>query len=193
MLREWDWKEHFSAQPDTLRYLNHVADRFGLRPDMQFGSRVTTAHYDMGNGHWNLTLENGKRFRTRFLFTALGPLSACTMPAIPDVDSFRGDAFHIARWPHEPVSLEGKRVGIIGTGATAIQTIAKLVWHLTIFQRTPNWAAPLHNSEITEEEQCKIRQRVRDPRIADKLIPKDHGFGLRRVPMETHYQEFTFG
>ena len=268
LLQEWNWREHFSAQPDTLRYLNHVADRFDLRKDMQFQSRVTAAHYDEQSGRWNILLDNGGRFQAPFLFTALGPLSAYTMPNIPGVDSFQGEAFHTARWPHEPVNFEGKRVGIIGTGATAIQTIqtiAKQVKHLTVFQRTPNWAAPLHNSEITEEEQrkikasypeifercrqtvsCfihnpdrrktldvapeereafweklysepgfgiwmanfrdmltdktandavsefvakKIRQRVKDPKIADKLIPKDHGFGMRRVPLETHYFE----
>ena len=268
LLQEWNWREHFSAQPDTLRYLNHVADKFDLRKDIRFGSRVAAAHYDEATGHWAITLDTGDRFRTRFLFTALGPLSAHTMPNIQGVDSFQGPAYHTARWPHEPVSLEGKRVGIIGTGATAIQTIqtiAKQVKHLTVFQRTPNWAAPLHNSEITEDEQrkikasyaeiferCrqtvsgfihnpdrrraldvpadereaffeklyaepgfgiwmanfrdilinkeanavisdfiarKIRQRVKDPKIADKLIPKDHGFGMRRVPLETQYFE----
>ncbi len=268
LLQEWNWREHFSAQPDTLRYLNHVADKFDLRRDMQFGARVTAAQYDDAAGEWVVTLETGERFRGRLLITALGPLSAYTMPNIPGVDSFQGEAYHTARWPHHPVSMAGKRVGIIGTGATAIQTIqtiAKEVKHLTVFQRTPNWAAPLHNREITPEEQreikarypeifercrqtstCfihnadprktldvspeereafweklysepgfgiwvgnfadmlsdetanalasefiakKIRQRVKDPRVADKLIPKNHGFGTRRVPLESGYFE----
>jgi cation diffusion facilitator CzcD-associated flavoprotein CzcO len=268
LLQEWDWPEHFAAQPDTLRYLNHVADKFGLRTDMQFNSAVTGAQFNDTTSQWTIVLENGERCCARFLITALGPLSAYTLPNIPGRDSFQGPAYHTARWPHEPVNLQGKRVGIIGTGATAIQTIqtiAKDVKHLTVFQRTPNWAAPLHNSRITEEEQqrikasypqifercrqtstCfihnadprrtlqvspeereafweklysepgfgiwvgnfsdiltneeanatisefmarKIRQRVKDPKVADKLIPTNHGFGTRRLPLESGYFE----
>jgi cation diffusion facilitator CzcD-associated flavoprotein CzcO len=268
LLQEWEWTEHFSPQPDTLRYLQHVADKFDLRRDMQFNSRVTAAHFDEAAGEWAVTLETGETSRARFLFTAVGVLSAHTMPNIPGVASFEGEAYHTARWPHSPVDLRGKRVGIIGTGATAIQTIqtiGKDVKHLTVFQRTPNWAAPLHTRPITEEEQrdikarypeifercrqtvgCfihtpdrrktfdvppeereafweklysepgfgiwmgnfrdmlidkaandaisefiakKIRQRVKDPKVADKLIPKNHGFGMRRVPLESGYYE----
>jgi cation diffusion facilitator CzcD-associated flavoprotein CzcO len=268
LLQEWDWPEHFAAQPDTLRYLSHVADKFDLRTDMQFNSRVTGAQFDDASNRWTIVLENGEHFSGPFLITALGPLSAYTLPNIPGRESFRGPAYHTARWPHEPVNLRGKRVGIIGTGATAIQTIqtiAKDVKHLTVFQRTPNWAAPLHNSRITEEEQqtikasypeifercrqtstCfihnadprktlqvppeereafweklysepgfgiwvgnfydiltnkeanaaisefmtrKIRQRVKDPKIAGKLIPTNHGFGTRRLPLESGYFE----
>lgn len=268
LLQEWSWPEHFAAQPDTLRYLNYVADKFDLRRDMQFDSRVVSAHFDDRATRWTITLENGDQASAPFLITGLGPLSAPTLPNIPGRDSFDGPAYHTARWPHEPVDMKGKRVGIIGTGATAIQTIqtiAKDVGHLTVFQRTPNWAAPLNNSRITEEEQkrikasfpeiyercrntvsCfihhpdprktlevspeereafweklyaepgfgiwmgnfsdmltderanalasefiakKIRQRVKDPKIADKLIPKNHGFGTRRLPLETGYYE----
>jgi len=268
LLQEWDWKEHFSPQPDTLDYLNLVADKFDLRRDMQFGSTVQAAHWDDAAGQWTVTLESGEQARARFLFTAVGILSAHTLPAIPGRESFRGPAYHPARWPHDPVDFTGKRVGIIGTGATAIQAIpeiAKQAKHLTVFQRRPNWAAPLHNSRIGKEEmtaittrddeiyaRCrdtpswfihkadprktldvapeereafweklyaepgfgiwmgnfrdilldekanaaitefiagKIRQRVNDPKIADKLIPKDHGFGTRRVPLESGYFE----
>ncbi len=268
LLQEWEWPEHFSAQPDTLRYLNYVADKFDLRRDMQFNSRVAAAHFDDAADHWTVTLESGEKVRAPLLITGLGPLSAHTLPNIPGRECFEGPAFHTARWPHEPLSLAGKRVGIIGTGATAIQaiqTIAKEVGHLTVFQRTPNWAAPLHNSRITPEEQkkikasypeifarcrqtisCfihnpdprkavetspeereafweklyaepgfgiwmgnfrdvltdqtandlasefvarKIRQRVKDPKIADKLIPTNHGFGTRRLPLESGYYE----
>src|SRR4051794_23236034 len=268
LMREWDWKEHFSPQPDTLEYLNYVADKFDLRRDMQFRSTVTSAHWDDAATRWTVTMESGQQARSRFLLTAVGILSAHTMPAIPGVESFRGPAYHPARWPHTPVDFTGKRVGIIGTGATAIQAIpeiAKQARQLTVFQRRPNWAAPLHNSRIGKEEmeaiksrydeiyaRCaqtpmwfiheadrrktldvppaerqafweklyaepgfgiwignfrdiminekanaaisefiarKIRQRVKDPRVADKLIPKDHGFGTRRVPLESGYFE----
>src|SRR4051812_10926824 len=268
LMQEWDWKEHFSPQPDTLEYLNHVADRFDLRRDMQFGSTVAAAHWDDAANAWTVTLESGQQARSRFLFTAIGILSAHTLPAIPGVESFRGPAWHPARWPHTPVDFTGKRVGIIGTGATAIQAIpeiAKQAQQLTVFQRRPNWAAPLHNSRIGKEEMAeiktrydeiyarcretpswfihkadprktldvppeereafweklyaepgfgiwmgnfrdilldekanaaitefiarKIRQRVKDPHVAEKLIPKDHGFGTRRVPLESGYFE----
>jgi cation diffusion facilitator CzcD-associated flavoprotein CzcO len=268
LLAEWDWTEHFAPQPETLRYLNFVADKFDLRRDIQFRSRVSAAHYQEATRTWDVTLEDGSRFDARFLITAIGPLSAPTMPTIPGVETFKGEAFHTARWPHEPVSFAGKRVAVIGTGATGVQTIqevAKTAGHLTIFQRTPNWCAPLHNSkidaaemeviragypgmfercketfacflhtpdprgtfEVTPEEReaffeklyaergfgiwqgnfrdiltdpkandaisefvaRKIRQRVKDQTVADKLIPKNHGFGTRRVPLETKYYE----
>jgi len=268
LLDEWDWKEHFSPQPDTLAYLNLVADKFDLRRDMQFRSRVTAAHWNDAEDQWVVTLESGETARARFLFTAIGILSAHTLPRIPGVESFRGPAYHPARWPHTPVDFAGKRVGIIGTGATAIQAIpeiARQAQQLTVFQRRPNWAAPLHNSRISKKEmeeiksryasiyaRCaqtpgwfihqpdsrktlevpaeereafwehlyaqpgfgiwmanfsdividekanaaisdfiarKIRQRVKDPKVAEKLIPKDHGFGTRRVPLESGYFE----
>ena len=268
LLQEWDWTEHFSPQPQTLKYLNFVADKFDLRRDIQFKSRVTAAHYKEAERSWELTLEDGSRYTTRFLITAIGPLSTPTMPRIEGVEAFKGEAYHTALWPHTPVSFEGKRVGIIGTGATAVQTIqevVKTVGHLTVFQRTPNWCAPLHNAKIGPDEmreikarydeifaRCKetnacfvhtpdtrgtfevsdeereaaferlyntpgfgiwqgnfkdiltdrkanaaisefvarkIRERVKDQSVADKLIPKNHGFGTRRVPLETKYYE----
>jgi len=268
LLQEWDWKEHFSPQPDTLEYLNHVADKFGFREHIQFRSTVTAAHWDDAANQWTVTLESGQKATSRFLLTAIGILSAYTLPAIPGRDSFKGPAYHPARWPHTPVDFTGKRVGIIGTGATAIQAIpeiAKQAAHLTVFQRRPNWAAPLHNAKISKQEMediksryddiyahCaqtpswfiheadrrkavdvspeereafweklyaepgfgiwmgnfrdilidekanalisefiakKIRQRVKDPQIAEKLIPRDHGFGSRRVPLESGYFE----
>jgi cation diffusion facilitator CzcD-associated flavoprotein CzcO len=268
LLEQWDWSEHFAGQPETLRYLNYVADKFALRRDIQFASRVTAAIYAEDHRKWDLALEDGNSFSARFLITAIGPLSAPTLPRIEGVASFQGRSFHTARWPHDPVDFAGKRVAVVGTGATGvqtIQTIARDVGHLTVFQRTPNWCAPLHNGKIDGETQkkikanypemfqrcqetfaCflhtpdgratfevsdeereaffeklygepgfgiwqgnfrdiltdrkanalisdfvarKIRQRVRDPKVADKLVPKNHGFGTRRVPLETGYYE----
>ena len=268
LLEEWAWEEHFSAQPHTERYLNHVADKFDLRRDIQFNSRVAAAHWREETQSWELMLESGARHSTRFLVTAIGVLSAAVMPTIPGIESFTGQSCHTQSWPKDGIEFGGKRVGIIGTGATAvqtIQTIAKTVGHLTVFQRTPNWCFPLNNSKITPEEmrdirarypeilaRCretpscyvhgpdprktlevtpedreafwqklyrtpgfgqwqanfsdmltdreankvisdfvarKIRQRVKDPKVAEKLIPKNHGFGTRRVPMETQYYE----
>lgn len=268
LLQEWNWKEHFAPQPETLSYLNFFADKFDLKKDIQFRARVKSAYYDDASRSWEVTLEDGSRHTARFLITAVGPLSAPTMPRIPGVASYKGEAYHTATWPHQPVSFAGKRVAVIGTGATGVQTIqevAKTVGHLTVFQRTPNWCKPLKNRPITAEEmqkikatydeifkRCdetyscflhtpdsrsalevsaeereafleklyetpgfgmwqgnfrdmltnreanrlvsefvakKIRQRVKDQKVAEKLIPKNHGFGTRRVPMETHYYE----
>jgi cation diffusion facilitator CzcD-associated flavoprotein CzcO len=268
ILREWEWSEHFAAQPETLRYCNFVADTLDLRRDIEFGARIGAAIYDDRAGEWQIESTDGRRARSRFLITAIGPLSAPTMPTIPGVDSFRGEAYHTGLWPHEPISFADKRVAVIGTGATAVQAIteiAKTVGHLTVFQRTPNWCAPLHNSAIdpatqarikatypeifarcrqsfgcfihdadprkalevspqerealfeklygepgfgiwmgnfrdvlvneeanatiTEFMRRKIRERVKDPAVAAKLIPTNHGFGTRRVPLESGYYE----
>jgi cation diffusion facilitator CzcD-associated flavoprotein CzcO len=268
LLEEWTWGERFAPQPETERYLNYVTDKFDLRRDIRFNSRVTAAHYSDKTRTWEIELEDGQRCTARFLVTAIGVLSAPTMPTIPGVESFTGQSCHTHYWPKTPVDFAGKRVGIIGTGATAIQAIteiAKTVGHLTVFQRTPNWAAPLHNGKILDDEMrdirahyaeifaccndtpgCfihapdprgtfevtpderdafweklyaepgfgiwqgnfrdiltdrkanalisdfvarKIRGRVKDPAIAEKLIPKNHGFGTRRVPLESGYFE----
>jgi len=268
LLEEWDWTEHFSPQPETERYLNYVADKFDLRRDIQFSSRVAAAHYDDATATWAVTLDDGSRHTARYLVTAVGPLSAPTWPRVPGIEDFRGQSWHTARWPKEPVRFEGKRVAVIGTGATgvqAIQEIAKTAAHLTVFQRRPNWCTPLHNRPIGKQEMAeiragypelfkrcqetaacfvhtidprgtfevtpeereafweelyatpgfgiwqgnfrdmltdreanrlisdfvanKIRQRVKDPAVAERLIPSDHGFGTRRVPQETRYYE----
>ena len=160
LLDEWDWEEHFAAQPETERYLNYVADKFDLRRDIQCKSRVTAAHYQEDTRTWDVTLEDGRRYSTRFLITAVGVLSAATMPTIPGVATFQGQSCHTHYWPKEPVRFEGKRVAVIGTGATGVQTItevAKTAGHLTVFQRTPQWCAPLHNAKIGKEEMSRIR------------------------------------
>ncbi|MBV9553247.1 MAG: NAD(P)/FAD-dependent oxidoreductase, partial [Alphaproteobacteria bacterium] len=226
------------------------------------------AHYCEDTRSWDVVLEDGRRYTTRLLIPAVGVLSAPTMPKIPGIESFQGQACHTHFWPKEGVDFAGKRVAVIGTGATAIQAIteiAKTVGQLTVFQRTPNWAAPLHNGPISRDEMAdirsrypeifetcantvgcfihqpdprsavevpeagreafweklysepgfgiwmgnfrdifinhqsnalisdfiarKIRQRVKDPAVAEKLIPKNHGFGTRRVPLESGYYE----
>ena len=162
LLKEWHWREHFAPQPETERYLNHVADKFDLRRDIQFNSRVASAHYQEETRSWDIALEDGRRYSTRFLLTAIGILSAPTMPNIPGVGTFKGQACHTHAWPEQGVDFAGKRVGIIGTGATAVQTIqeiAKTVGHLTVFQRTPNWCAPLHNGKISDAEMSDIQAR----------------------------------
>ena len=267
LLDEWHWKERFSAQPENLRYLNHVADKFDLRRHMRFNSRVEKMIWDEDERIWTLSLANGETVTARFVITSLGPLSIPTLPSYEGIDDFEGEAFHTYWWPKEPVALEGRRVGVIGTGATGIQvisTIAEQVGELTVFQRRPNWSTPLNNSSISAQEMdtirdrydeifanCalspggfehvprrgfwdltaeqrreiwdelyeqpgfallasnfaeifideeanreisdyvadRIRGRVEDPVLAEKLIPIDHGFGLQRLPLETRYFE----
>ncbi|MGD9751998.1 MAG: flavin-containing monooxygenase [Acidimicrobiia bacterium] len=269
LLDEWHWKERFSSQPENLKYLNYVADKFDLRKHMRFNTTVDAMRWDEEQRLWHLHIkEDDSEVTCRFVITAIGLLSIPTPPRLPGMDDFKGQSWHTFYWPHEPVDLTGKRVAVIGTGATAIQciaAIAPIVGSLTVFQRRPNWSAPLNNSEISEEEMAdirrrydeifetcartpggfehepdrrgfynvsreervalwdklydmpgfaiwlrnfveifvdeqanaefseyiadRIRQRVKDPKVAEKLIPRDHGFGVQRVPMETNYFE----
>ena len=159
ILEEWNWSEHFAAQPETLSYLNFVVDKLGLTSHMQFGSSLESALFDDQENCWQLTLQDGRTLTTRFLLTAIGMLSAATMPRIQGVESFDGESFHTYYWPQEPVVLEGKKVAIIGTGATGVQVIGEIadkVAELTVFQRRPNWCAPLHNGSIDDETQARI-------------------------------------
>jgi len=268
VLDEWHWKEKFSGQPENLRYLNFVADKFDLRQFMQFNCRVDAAIFDEAGNYWRLKISDGRELTCRFMIMALGLLSMPTLPRFDGMDDFKGPSFHTFHWPHDPVDLAGKKVAIIGTGATAIQVIAEIadkVGDLKIFQRRPNWSAPLNNSVISDKEMAdirarydeifttcartpgsfehepdrrrffdvpreeriamwdklydepgfgiwlqnfreiftdeaanaefseyiadRIRQRVDDPVTAEKLIPRDHGFGVQRVPLETNYFE----
>jgi acetone monooxygenase len=270
LLAEWNWSERFPAQPETERYLNHVADRFDLRKDIRFHTRVTAATYDEAAKRWTVATDDGAQFSAQYLLMGSGGLSAPVMPAFPGIDSFKGKLLHTAQWPKEGVDLKGKRVGVIGTGATGIQviqTIASEVGRLTVFQRTPNYCIPMVNpryddadraalrarypalkervqhtfagfdydfdfetrkffdvppeererilwqlwedgslnfwiggfaevffdekvnAELSEFVRQRIRERVKDPAVAEKLVPKDYGFGTRRVPLETRYYE----
>lgn len=162
LLQEWDWKEQFSGQPENERYLNYVVDKFNLRPHIRLGMRVHSAHFDADVNRWTVESEGGQRARTQYLVAAVGILSATHMPNIPGIDSFAGESFHTSRWPKTRVDFEGKRVGVIGTGATGVQLIpevAKQAGHLTVFQRTPNYCAPLHNALIGDDEQREIKAR----------------------------------
>ena len=160
ILDEWQWSEHFSPQPETLRYVNFVADKFDLRRDMEFNCRVEGARYDAALNQWQVDLPGGRQVKCRYLITAIGALSIPQLPDLPGKDEFSGDSWHTGEWPHEPVDFRNKRVAVIGTGATAVQLIqevAKTAGHLAVFQRRPNWCAPLHNSLISNKEQQQIR------------------------------------
>lgn len=268
LLEEWNWSEHFAGQPEIEKYCNLVADKFNLRRDIRFSARVKAVHYDERNTFWTVNIESGQRLSARYLITAIGLLSAPTMPRFPGIEEFEGEWCHTGLWPKSDINVNNKRVAVIGTGASgiqAIQEIAKTAKQLTVFQRRPNWCTPLHNRPISLDEmteirreypqifkRCretaacfihtvdprstfevtkserhdfweqlyagqgfgiwqgnfrdvlidreanrlmsdfvadKIRSRVNNPKTAEMLIPKDHGFGTRRVPQETHYYE----
>ncbi len=162
LLDEWHWKEHFSGQPENLRYLNYVADKLGLRKYMQFNCRVDAAHYDEAQNLWRVRVSDGRELSCRFLILALGLLSMPTLPRVEGMESFKGHSFHTFHWPQEPVDMTGKRVAVIGTGATGIQVIREIadkVGDLTVFQRRRNWSAPLNNAPISEAEMADIRRR----------------------------------
>ena len=162
LLDEWHWKERFSGQPENLRYLNHVADKFDLRRHMQFNTTVAAMRWDEPSCTWEVTLDDGRVLTARFVITALGLLSIPTPPRFEGMEEFQGQSFHTFHWPKEPVELAGKRVGVIGTGATAIQVIGDIgpkVGELKVFQRRPNWSAPLNNGPISDEEMADIRAR----------------------------------
>lgn len=152
--KEWKWSCRYPAQPEILDYLNFVADRLDLRKDIDFGVRVTAGHYDEGSQTWTVETDSGETVRARFLITGVGNTSTPSAPKIPGLDSFAGEVYHTALWPHEKVDFIGKRVGLIGTGSSGIQSIpliAQEAGHLTVFQRTANYSVPARNHELSEE------------------------------------------
>ena len=160
LLQEWDWKEHYSGQPENERYLNYVADKFDLRKDIRFKTRVKSATFVDDENVWHIEGIDGYQVKGQFLVTAVGLLSAGYIPAFEGIDEFKGQWCHTGRWPKEGMDLAGKRVGVIGTGATAVQLIPMIapeVEHLTVFQRTANYCAPLRNGPISDEEQKEIK------------------------------------
>jgi cation diffusion facilitator CzcD-associated flavoprotein CzcO len=162
LLEEWDWSEHFAGQPEVERYCNVVADKFDLKRDISFSRRMSAAQFHEPSNTWCVETECGKTYRTRYLITAIGLLSAPTMPRFAGMDEFRGASAHTGLWPKEGVDYNGKRVAVIGTGASGVQTIqevAKTAQHLTVFQRRPNWCTPLHNGPISAAEMADIRAR----------------------------------
>jgi cation diffusion facilitator CzcD-associated flavoprotein CzcO len=273
LLEHWEWNEQFATQADIRRYLQHVAHKHDLYKDIRFDTRIKSAHWNDAERYWTFVDEAEQEYKTRFFVSCLGFLSAPTLPDIPGIQDFAGESFHTSRWPaHLNLSCDfaNKRIGVIGTGATGIQAITAiskepLIKNLTVFQRTANWSAPLHNSAITPEQMAKhkgdygnlfarcaetptsflhaadprksleiseeernalweklysepgfakwlsvfsdtytnreankmysdfmankIRRRVHNPEVAESLIPKNHGFGTRRVPLESGYFE----
>jgi cyclohexanone monooxygenase len=152
--REWPWTERYASQPEILRYLNHVADRFDLRRDIQLETRVKTAVFDDRADRWMILSDRGETASARFCVMATGCLSTAKVPEVKGQDTFRGRWYHTGRWPHEDVDFTGQRVGVIGTGSSAIQSvpvIAEQAAHLFVFQRTPNFSVPARNAPLSPE------------------------------------------
>ncbi|MGE3849944.1 MAG: flavin-containing monooxygenase [Gammaproteobacteria bacterium] len=165
LLEEWNWSEHFAAQPETLRYLQWVSEKLDLRRDIRFNTRVRAALYEPASRSWRIRAEDGSEVRARFMITALGGLSDPFIPDIPGRADFQGESWHTARWPHHPVDLSDKRVAVIGTGATAVQLITEIsknIGHLTVFQRTANYCKPLRNAPIDDATQARIHAEYED-------------------------------
>ncbi len=263
----WNWSERFPAQPETEAYLNYVADRCDLRRDIRFSTRVTEAAWDEAERRWTIRTDRGETLDAQFFITCAGMLSAPLEKRFQGQERFKGQLFHTARWPQAEIDVAGKRVGVVGTGATGIQviqTLAAQAGHLTVFQRTAQYAIPMRNPKLSDADRAKtkadfeamrqrvhstfagfdydfehtwagtpagqrqevleqlwadgslsfwvasfvelffdpaineeiskfvrakIRARIHDPALADKLIPTSYGFGTHRVPLETNYFE----
>ncbi|TWB93615.1 cyclohexanone monooxygenase/acetone monooxygenase [Bradyrhizobium macuxiense] len=266
LYKGWSWSERFPGQPEIERWLNYVADRLDLKKDIQFGTTVKSAHFDEATQRWQVTTDKGEVIDTQFLVTCCGMLSAPHV-SFPGQETFKGKLFHTARWPKGPIELAGKRVGVVGNGATGIQVIQSIageVGHLKVFIRTPQYIIPMKNpkwdasdaeaykskfkflterlpktftgfefdfehawadlspqqrrqvvedcwndgslklwvssfaelffdeavnAEITEFVREKMRERIKDPKLCEQLIPADYGFGTHRVPLESNFLE----
>jgi cyclohexanone monooxygenase len=268
LLQEWEWSERYPEQPEILRYLEHVAKRHDLKRDVQFNTRVTGGQFEEETSRWIVRTDTGDEVTARFLIAAVGSLSETNMPPFKGLDKFTGQWYHTSRFPHTGVDFTGKRVGVIGTGATAVQAIPEIAQQakqLVVFQRTANYCVPARNGKVapevikarkadyagvvkriresffgqehyfipksvletTPEERerefdrmwdaggfafwlanyqdmffsqqandvCadyikrKIRGTVKDPAVAERLIPKGHAYGTKRQPLDTNYYE----
>ena len=169
--QEWQWTERYPRQPEILAYLNHVADRFDLRRDIQLNTRVTAAHFDEAAGLWRVETDRGERCTARHCVMATGCLSVPKAPELPGIERFAGPTYLTAAWPKDDVDFNGLRVGVIGTGSTAIQVIpqvARQAAHLTVFQRTANFSVPARNGPLPEGEQQRIKAAYRERRALSR-------------------------
>lgn len=177
---EWVWTERYASQPELLAYLNHVADRFDLRPDIQFETRVTSARFDEAANRWTVTTDAGETVTARWCVMATGVLSVPNEPRFPGAETFQGPTYHTGRWPHEGVDFTGQRVAVIGTGSSAIQSIPQIAAqadHVTVFQRTPNFSVPAHNGPpdpVVVADWAANREQYR-------AEARETGFGIKMV------------
>ena len=196
--QEWEWTERFPAQREILRYLEHVADRFGLREDITFGTRVTSAHFDETSGLWTIGTDGGDTVTARWTVMATGPLSAARLPDIDGRDTFAGEVHHTAHWPANGVDFTGKRVGVIGTGSSGVQAIpviADEAAHLTVLQRTPGFVIPARNRPLAPGELAEIkadypaRRQLQRESHGGWILPAPVGLALETAP-EVRVKEY---
>ncbi len=193
LLQEWEWSERYPGQPEIMRYLNHVADRFELKRDIQFNTRVTAAHYDEDANRWEVRTQAGERFTAKYLITAVGCLSTANIPNIAGLEDFGGRWYHTGQWPHEGVDFTGKRVGLVGTGSTGIQAapvIAETAAHLTVFQRTANYSVPARNAPLTPEFKRYVKENHAEIRRVMHSTTNGHPFTIsERLALNTPPEE----
>src|SRR3981189_448835 len=193
LMRDWDWSERYPGQPEIMRYLNFVADRFDLKRDIHFNTRVVAAHYDDAANRWQGRTENGEIYSVKFLITAVGCLSTANVPRFPCLKDFKGNWYHTGQWPHEGVDFTGKRGGMIGTGSTGIQAapvIAATAAHLTVFQRTANYSVPARNAPLTLEFQRYIQENPAEIRAATRETLNGMAFRIEeRLAVKTPPEE----
>ncbi len=181
LLQDWNWSERYPEQPEILRYLEHVAKRHDLKRDMRFNTRVSGAEWDEGARRWVVHTDDGETVTARFLIAAVGSLSTTNMPDFPGLETFGGKWYHTSRFPHDGVDFTGKRVGVVGTGATAVQAIPEIAQqakHLTVFQRTANYCVPARNGKV-DPEVTRARKADYDGvirRIRDSFFGQEHYF-----------------
>ncbi|GAA3742309.1 cyclohexanone monooxygenase/phenylacetone monooxygenase [Spinactinospora alkalitolerans] len=179
LIQEWDWTERYPAQPEILRYINHVVDRFGLRDGITFGTRVTAAAFDEEADTWTVETDRGDAVTARHVIMATGQLSVAKLPEIPGLDDFAGEFHHTGNWPHEGVDFTGRRVGVIGTGSSGMQSIphiAEQAEELTVFQRTPHFAMPARNRPLDPDHVADLKSRFAEYREQ----ARDHPGGTHR-------------
>ncbi len=177
--QEWRWSERYATQPEVLSYIHHVADRFDLRKDIAFNTRMAAAEFDADAGRWTASSEDGRQWSAQFLLLAVGQLSTTKQPQFPGEDAFRGEIYHSAKWPREGVSFEGKRVGIIGTGSSGVQMtpiIAQQATHLTVFQRSANFSIPAANAPVSDDEDREVKASYAERR--NKALNSPSGLGF---------------
>lgn len=177
---EWVWSERYATQPELLKYLNHVADRFDLRSGIQLETRVTAAHFDEASNCWTVRTDKDETVSARYCIMATGCLSVTNEPKFPGADTFKGKSWHTGNWPRGGVDFTGQRVGVIGTGSSAIQSIpliAEEADYVTVFQRTPNFSVPAHNQPIPPE----VRADWLANRVQYRKEARENGFGIKAV------------
>lgn len=158
--QEWRWTERYAAQAEILNYVEHVLDRFDLRRDVQFNTRVTAARFSDETHRWSVITAKGEQFDTQYLIMATGCLSVPQVPKLPGLDHFAGAVYNTGNWPHQPVDFSGLHVGVVGTGSSGIQSIPEIAQQaasLTVFQRTPNYSVPAHNAPLTAEREREVK------------------------------------